>query len=131
MRISSLSSIESRKSIGLGTGFIGQSTNINQLYTPKPTIMIEKKEIVKEEQKMMAEVAKLNSLSIRYQKFKNILEQPNVDFDQLRKLAWPGIPDEIRPTVWKLLMVITVNIGVSSCQFRTERYNFTAKEKGI
>lgn len=24
--------------------------------------------------------------------------------EQLRKLAWPGIPDEIRPTVWKLLM---------------------------
>ena len=33
-----------------------------------------------EEQKMMAEVAKLNSLSIRCQKFKALLEQPNVDF---------------------------------------------------
>ncbi|KAJ3335188.1 GTPase-activating protein, partial [Kappamyces sp. JEL0680] len=57
-----------------------------------------------EEQKMMTEIAKLNSLSIRCQKFKTLLELPNVDFDQLRKLAWPGIPDEIRPTVWKLLM---------------------------
>jgi hypothetical protein len=33
-----------------------------------------------EEQKMMAEIAKLNSLSIRCQKFKLLLEQPNVDF---------------------------------------------------
>lgn len=29
---------------------------------------------------MMAEAAKLNSLSIRFQKFKGLLEQPNVDF---------------------------------------------------
>ncbi|KAI8899316.1 rab-GTPase-TBC domain-containing protein [Globomyces pollinis-pini] len=53
---------------------------------------------------MIAEAAKLNSLSIRCQKFRTLLELPNVDFDQLRKLSWPGIPEEIRPTVWKLLM---------------------------
>ncbi|KAJ3303837.1 GTPase-activating protein [Kappamyces sp. JEL0829] len=33
-----------------------------------------------EEQKMMTEIAKLNSLSIRCQKFKTLLELPNVDF---------------------------------------------------
>ena len=58
-----------------------------------------------QEQKMMAEIAKLNSLSIKCQKFKTVLEQTNIDFEQLRKLSWSGIPEEIRPTVWKLLMV--------------------------
>nr|KAJ3422349.1 GTPase-activating protein [Polyrhizophydium stewartii] len=57
-----------------------------------------------EEAKMMADIAKLNSLSIRFTKFKTMLEQPNVDLEQLRKLSWPGIPEEIRPTTWKLLM---------------------------
>ncbi|KAH6563777.1 hypothetical protein BASA50_008884 [Batrachochytrium salamandrivorans] len=59
---------------------------------------------IDEEAKMMADIAKLNSLSIRFTKFKTILEQPNVDLEQLRKLSWPGIPEEIRPTAWKLLM---------------------------
>eukprot|EP00842_Homolaphlyctis_polyrhiza_P004721 jgi/Hompol1/524/HPOL_005345-RA len=57
-----------------------------------------------EESKMMADIAKLNSLSIRFTKFKTILEQPNVDLENLRKLSWLGIPEEIRPTAWKLLM---------------------------
>jgi hypothetical protein len=34
---------------------------------------------VTEETKMMADVAKLNSLSIRFNKFKALLEVPNVD----------------------------------------------------
>ncbi|KAJ3283592.1 GTPase-activating protein [Borealophlyctis nickersoniae] len=57
-----------------------------------------------DEAKMMADVAKLNSLSIRFMKFKNMLELPNIDLEQLRKISWSGIPEEIRPTVWKLLM---------------------------
>ncbi|KAJ3049575.1 GTPase-activating protein [Rhizophlyctis rosea] len=57
-----------------------------------------------DEAKMMADVAKLNTLSIRFTKFKNMLELPNIDLEQLRKLSWSGIPEEIRPTVWKLLM---------------------------
>ncbi|KAI8926589.1 rab-GTPase-TBC domain-containing protein [Entophlyctis helioformis] len=57
-----------------------------------------------EEAKMMADIARLNTLSIRFTKFKTILDQPNIDLEQLRKLSWPGIPEEIRATVWKLLM---------------------------
>ncbi|KAI8805461.1 rab-GTPase-TBC domain-containing protein [Cladochytrium replicatum] len=57
-----------------------------------------------EESRMLGEIAKLNTLSIRFQKFKLLLEQPNIDLEQVRKLSWSGIPDEIRPTVWKLLM---------------------------
>lgn len=63
-----------------------------------------------EENKLMADVAKLNTLSIRYNKFKNILESQNIDIEALRKLSWSGVPEEIRPTVWKLLMgIIPVN----------------------
>jgi hypothetical protein len=80
-------------------------TRIKSTITIQQKLIMPEKQIEKQEQKMMAEVAQLNSLSIRYQKFKNCLEQNNVDFELLRKLAWPGIPDEIRPTVWKLLMV--------------------------
>ena len=81
-----------------------------------------------EESKMLADVAKINSLTIRFNKFKAILDLPNIDLgtklflnlknynfaglkicfcikEQLKKLSWPGIPEEIRPTVWKLLMV--------------------------
>lgn len=32
-----------------------------------------------DEAKMMADIAKLNTLSIRFTKFKNILELPNID----------------------------------------------------
>lgn len=58
-----------------------------------------------EEMKMMADLARINSLSLRFSKFKNILDLPNIDIEQLRKLSWCGIPDDIRPVVWKLLMV--------------------------
>ncbi|RKP02419.1 hypothetical protein CXG81DRAFT_10810 [Caulochytrium protostelioides] len=53
---------------------------------------------------MLGELATLNSLSIRFTKFKALLESPTVDLDMLRKLSWNGIPEEIRHLVWKLLM---------------------------
>jgi hypothetical protein len=64
------------------------------------------------EHQMRADIANLNSLAIRYTKFKTMLDLPHIDLgilyfyiyiEQLRKLSWPGIPEEIRPTVWKLL----------------------------
>ncbi|KAJ3100414.1 GTPase-activating protein [Phlyctochytrium bullatum] len=57
-----------------------------------------------QEAKMLGAVAELNAKAIRFTKFKTILESNNVDLEQLKKLSWMGIPDEIRPTVWKLLM---------------------------
>jgi len=61
-------------------------------------------ESITEESKMLSDIAHLNTLSIRYQKFKQILDSQVIDLEQLRKLSWSGIPDEIRPTVWKILM---------------------------
>ncbi|KAJ3102179.1 GTPase-activating protein [Phlyctochytrium planicorne] len=57
-----------------------------------------------EEARMLGAVAELNSKAIRFTKFKNILESTNVDLEQLKKLSWMGIPEEIRPMVWKILM---------------------------
>ncbi|KAF9087049.1 GTPase-activating protein [Mortierella sp. GBA35] len=40
----------------------------------------------------------------RFVKFKNMLQQPVVDLDVLRKLSWSGVPTAIRPIVWQLLV---------------------------
>ncbi|KAF9345954.1 GTPase-activating protein, partial [Mortierella sp. AD094] len=40
----------------------------------------------------------------RFHKFKEILQQPVVDLEVLRKLSWSGIPTAIRPIVWQLLV---------------------------
>lgn len=42
--------------------------------------------------------------SIRMGKFKNVLAAPNVDIGELKKLAWSGIPLELRPLSWQLLL---------------------------
>jgi hypothetical protein len=39
------------------------------------------------------------------QKFVDCLTADNVDMNVLRKLAWSGIPDELRPISWMLLLV--------------------------
>lgn len=39
----------------------------------------------------------------RLKKFLQLLNQPSLDLDKLRKLSWAGVPSEVRPTVWRLL----------------------------
>jgi hypothetical protein len=41
--------------------------------------------------------------AIRLQKFEKLLSGPNTELEELKKLAWGGIPIEMRPTTWKLL----------------------------
>ncbi|CAG8787661.1 7772_t:CDS:2, partial [Acaulospora morrowiae] len=43
-------------------------------------------------------------LNTRFNKFKDALQSPNVDLAALRKLSWSGIPDELRPMAWQLLL---------------------------
>lgn len=40
---------------------------------------------------------------LKLDKFKSMLESPNVDLEELRKLSWSGIPSQYRATAWKLL----------------------------
>jgi hypothetical protein len=42
--------------------------------------------------------------SIKLGKFKTVLAAPNVDIGELKKLAWSGIPLELRPLSWQLLL---------------------------
>ncbi|KAJ3028690.1 UNVERIFIED_CONTAM: GTPase-activating protein [Siphonaria sp. JEL0065] len=56
------------------------------------------------ESELLGAVAELNSKSIRFKKFEALLDLNIVDMDQLKKLSWMGVPEEIRHTVWKLLM---------------------------
>ncbi|XP_065830019.1 TBC1 domain family member 22A-like [Oscarella lobularis] len=41
--------------------------------------------------------------TIRLQKFEKLLAGPNTDLEELKKLAWGGIPGIVRSTTWKLL----------------------------
>ena len=36
--------------------------------------------------------------------FQNALEQPLVDIDKIRECAWMGIPEKLRPEVWRLFL---------------------------
>lgn len=38
------------------------------------------------------------------EKIRQLIDEPVLDANALRKLAWNGIPGEVRPEVWKLLM---------------------------
>ena len=46
----------------------------------------------------------LASRCSRIDRFKRILAAPNTDLSALRKLAWNGVPGELRPLVWQLLL---------------------------
>ena len=51
-----------------------------------------------------AEIERLNARISRINKFKKILQSSTVDLPELRKLAWNGIPEELRPMSWQLLL---------------------------
>lgn len=40
----------------------------------------------------------------RVVKFESILQADNIDMNALRKLSWNGVPSEMRPMVWQLLL---------------------------
>ncbi|KAK9370736.1 rab-GTPase-TBC domain-containing protein [Lipomyces kononenkoae] len=51
-----------------------------------------------------AEIELLNARISRINKFKRVLQSSNVDISALRNLAWSGIPDELRPMSWQVLL---------------------------
>lgn len=54
-------------------------------------------EAAKEKEEMIAVVSKHN----RYNK---VLNETNIDLQKLKKMAWNGIPEELRPLSWQLLI---------------------------
>lgn len=51
-----------------------------------------------------AEIERLNARISRINKFKRVLQASTVDPAELRKLSWNGIPEELRPMSWQLLL---------------------------
>lgn len=79
------------------------------------------------------EISQLTKLMAKMDRFRAVLDQPNVDLgrlidafsycrsltmrvdlEKLRKLSWNGIPTELRPTAWKLLMVFLAFFNIIS-----------------
>jgi hypothetical protein len=50
------------------------------------------------------EIERLNARFSRINKFKKILQETTVDLAELRKISWNGIPEELRPMAWQLLL---------------------------
>lgn len=58
-----------------------------------------------EDFKAKLEVTKLNQMNVRYAKFSKILSgESNINIQDLRKLAWNGIPNEMRALSWQILL---------------------------
>ena len=58
-----------------------------------------------EQQEVVVSVSMYRSTSApRMEKFLKILEEPIVNLDGLRELAWSGIPPSLRPLCWRLLL---------------------------
>lgn len=51
-----------------------------------------------------AEIERLNARISRINRFKKILQSSIVDLGDLRKVSWNGIPGELRPMAWQLLL---------------------------
>jgi len=51
-----------------------------------------------------AEIEANNARISRINKFKTILQSSSVDLAKLRELSWSGLPDELRPMAWQLLL---------------------------
>ena len=61
-----------------------------------------------------AEISKLNQLNSKYAKFRKILASDTIiNLQDLRKLAWNGIPNELRALSWLLLLGYLLQISLA------------------
>ncbi|KAG4305683.1 hypothetical protein PORY_000593 [Pneumocystis oryctolagi] len=79
-------------------------SNNKQIIEAICSLDINNKLLLSLEQRNSAENEKIDFHAMKVNRFKQILEDANVDLDILKKHAWNGVPDEFRPTVWKLLL---------------------------
>lgn len=49
-------------------------------------------------------LASMNRKPYRVGQFDQIMESENIDLNQLRKLSWNGIPSQLRPMVWQIML---------------------------
>lgn len=70
------------------------ANSLYTLYGPKIT----------QEDQSVKEIEELNAIISRFNRFKKLIQEPNVDLAALKKMAWNGIPTELRPISWQLLL---------------------------
>ncbi|KAK6185173.1 hypothetical protein SNE40_007464 [Patella caerulea] len=70
----------------------GLGVRLNNSYKPPKTTHIR-----------FAQNTDVEREAAKIDKFKKLLNEPNLNLDQLRSLSWSGIPRSIRPTAWKIL----------------------------
>lgn len=58
-----------------------------------------------EDYKTKTEISKLNQLKFKYAKFKSVLSSESIiNIQELRRLSWNGIPNDLRALSWLLLL---------------------------
>lgn len=67
--------------------------SLHMIYQPPPT-----------NSQTPVEIEALNSRIARTGRFKKVLQASTVDLGALRTLSWGGIPEELRPMAWQLLL---------------------------
>ncbi|CCH43023.1 GTPase-activating protein [Wickerhamomyces ciferrii] len=59
---------------------------------------------ITQEDKSIKEIEELNAIVSKFNRFKAIIQDQNINLVSLRKMAWNGIPSELRPISWQLLL---------------------------
>ncbi len=54
--------------------------------------------------KTPAEIEEQNARIAKFERFKKILQCPNIDLKDLKAISWGGIPDQLRSMAWQLLL---------------------------
>ncbi|KAI5955045.1 GYP1 [Candida jiufengensis] len=92
------------------TGTTSYSAPMMDSLYPDLTVQLNHETITKqsidiEDMKTKIEINKLNLLNSKYAKFRTILTSESIiDIQELRKLSWNGIPNELRALSWLLLL---------------------------
>lgn len=93
-----------------GMGSSGPQYVVDLLYPDLtvPAVGVEKDKVLMDSQDLAAaaEVAKVNQMRLRIDKFKRVLtgDEQGISIRELRKLAWNGVPLELRAVTWQLLL---------------------------
>ncbi|GMM33311.1 GTPase-activating protein [Saccharomycopsis crataegensis] len=68
----------------------------------------------------------LNAFISRYNRFKRILlHEPTINLDELKKLSWNGIPNELKAIVWQLLSgYLSTNADRRSANLKRKRKEY-------
>lgn len=92
-----------------------------------------KQSMDEEDYQAKAEVSRLNQLKFKYTKFKTVLSSENtINIQDLRRLSWNGIPNELRAMSWLLLLgYLPTNKSRQSSTLKRKRQEYMDGISGI